>query len=541
MMRKLILLFFIFTCVQAQDYNLKDTLRGALSPERTWFDVNYYHLSIDIDIETKSISGFNDIAFTVLAGSSKMQLDLFENLNIDSVVYKEVLCNVTRQFDAFFVDLPFGLKVGEFKTIRVYYHGKPIAAKNAPWDGGFVWKKDSNGLPWIGVACQGLGASSWWPCKDHLSDEPDSMRITCSVPKEIQFVGNGNLENEFIIEDQRISTWKVSYPINTYNVTLNIADYSHLEDVYISNFDTLALDYYVLKGNEQKAEKQFQQVKPMLSIYEELFGAYPFWNDGYALVETPYLGMEHQSAIAYGNKYKPGYLGRYPGDMDFDFIVIHESGHEYWGNSISMNDIADMWIHESFCTYTEALYVEQLYGYNSMLEYLMYQKDFISGRSPILGVHGVNQKGNSTDMYYKGSWMLHSIRNTLNNDSLWFSIVKGIAHDFLIKNCDGTEIINYMCSASGIDLKPLFNQFLGYADLPVLSYKFKNKGGKLELYYKWEAAEVNFNMPIEISVGNSEKFRIFPNSNYQSLYLGNTDKKRVKFSEELFLFEKKED
>lgn len=540
-MRKLILLFFIFTCVQAQDYNLKDTLRGALSPERTWFDVNYYHLSIDIDIETKSISGFNDIAFTVLAGSSKMQLDLFENLNIDSVVYKEVLCNVTRQFDAFFVDLPFGLKVGEFKTIRVYYHGKPIAAKNAPWDGGFVWKKDSNGLPWIGVACQGLGASSWWPCKDHLSDEPDSMRITCSVPKEIQFVGNGNLENEFIIEDQRISTWKVSYPINTYNVTLNIADYSHLEDVYISNFDTLALDYYVLKGNEQKAEKQFQQVKPMLSIYEELFGAYPFWNDGYALVETPYLGMEHQSAIAYGNKYKPGYLGRYPGDMDFDFIVIHESGHEYWGNSISMNDIADMWIHESFCTYTEALYVEQLYGYNSMLEYLMYQKDFISGRSPILGVHGVNQKGNSTDMYYKGSWMLHSIRNTLNNDSLWFSIVKGIAHDFLIKNCDGTEIINYMCSASGIDLKPLFNQFLGYADLPVLSYKFKNKGGKLELYYKWEAAEVNFNMPIEISVGNSEKFRIFPNSNYQSLYLGNTDKKRVKFSEELFLFEKKED
>jgi len=194
MMRKLILLFFIFTCVQAQDYNLKDTLRGALSPERTWFDVNYYHLSIDIDIETKSISGFNDIAFTVLAGSSKMQLDLFENLNIDSVVYKEVLCNVTRQFDAFFVDLPFGLKVGEFKTIRVYYHGKPIAAKNAPWDGGFVWKKDSNGLPWIGVACQGLGASSWWPCKDHLSDEPDSMRITCSVPKEIQFVGNGNLE-----------------------------------------------------------------------------------------------------------------------------------------------------------------------------------------------------------------------------------------------------------------------------------------------------------------------------------------------------------
>ena len=540
-MRNLFFLFFVFTSVQAQDFSLRDTLRGSLSPERTWFDVNYYHLSIDLDVETKSISGFNDIGFTVLSDSSVMQLDLFENLSVDSVIYEGTLCDVSRKYDAFFVDLPFGLKVGDYKTLRVYYHGKPIAAKNAPWDGGFVWKNDPQGLPWIGVACQGLGASSWWPCKDHLSDEPDSMRITCSVPKEVQFVGNGNLESDFIYDDKRVSTWKVSYPINTYNVTLNIADYSHLEDVYISNSETLALDYYVLKGNEEKAIKQFAQVKPMLAVYEDLFGLYPFWNDGYALVETPYLGMEHQSAIAYGNKYKPGYLGRYPGEMDFDFIVIHESGHEYWGNSVSMNDVADMWIHESFCTYTEALYVEQLYGYNSMLEYLMYQKDFISGRSPILGVHGVNQKGNSTDMYYKGSWMLHSIRNTLNNDSLWFSIVKGIAHDFLIKNCDGTEIIDYMCNASGLDLKPIFQQFLVHANLPVLSYKFKNKRGKLELYYKWEAAEVNFNMPIEISVGNSEKFRIFPNSNYQSLYLGNTDKKRVKFSEELFLFEKKED
>ena len=540
-MRNLVFLFFVFTSVQAQDFSLRDTLRGALSPERTWFDVNYYHLSIDLEVETKSISGFNDIGFTVLSDSSVMQLDLFENLSVDSVIYEGTLCDVSRKYDAFFVDLPFGLKVGDHKTLRVYYHGKPIVAKNAPWDGGFVWKNDPQGLPWIGVACQGLGASSWWPCKDHLSDEPDSMRITCSVPKEVQFVGNGNLESDFIYDDKRVSTWKVSYPINTYNVTLNIADYSHLEDVYISNSETLALDYYVLKGNEKKAIKQFAQVKPMLAVYEDLFGLYPFWNDGYALVETPYLGMEHQSAIAYGNKYKSGYLGRYPGEMDFDFIVIHESGHEYWGNSVSMNDVADMWIHESFCTYTEALYVEQVYGYNSMLEYMLYQKDFISGRSPILGVHGVNNKGNSTDMYYKGSWMLHSIRNKLNNDSLWFSIVKDIAQDFELKNCDGTEIIEHMCSKSGLDLKPIFQQFLVHANLPVLSYKFKNKRGKLELYYKWEAAEVNFNMPIEISVGNTEKFRIFPNSNYQSVHLGNTDKKRVKFSEELFLFEKKED
>ena len=433
-MHRLVIFFIALSTLHAQDFTQKDSLRGALSPERSWFDVNYYNLDIEIDIESKSISGFNDIAFTVLADSSKMQLDLFENLSIDSVVYNGTLCEISRSFDAFFINFPLEFTVGATENVRVYYHGKPIAAKNAPWDGGFVWKKDKQGLPWIGVACQGLGASAWWPCKDHLSDEPDSMRITCSVPKEVRFIGNGNLEADSMVEDKRVSTWKVSYPINTYNVTLNIADYSHLEDAYISNSDTLALDYYVLKGNEEKAIKQFAQVKPMLAVYEELFGAYPFWNDGYALVESPYLGMEHQSAIAYGNKYKPGYLGRYPGDMDFDFIVIHESGHESWGNSVSMNDLSDMWIHESFCTYTEALYVEQIYGYTSMLEYLLYQKDFISARSPILGVHGVNNKGNSTDMYYKGSWMLHSIRNILNNDSLWFSIVKDIANDFALKN-----------------------------------------------------------------------------------------------------------
>jgi len=540
-MHRLVIFFIALSTLHAQDFTQKDSLRGALSPERSWFDVNYYNLDIEIDIESKSISGFNDIAFTVLADSSKMQLDLFESLSIDSVVYNGTLCEISRSFDAFFINFPLEFTVGATENVRVYYHGKPIAAKNAPWDGGFVWKKDKQGLPWIGVACQGLGASAWWPCKDHLSDEPDSMRITCSVPKEVRFIGNGNLEADSMVEDKRVSTWKVSYPINTYNVTLNIADYSHLEDAYISNSDTLALDYYVLKGNEEKAIKQFGQVKPMLAVYEELFGAYPFWNDGYALVESPYLGMEHQSAIAYGNKYKPGYLGRYPGDMDFDFIVIHESGHEYWGNSVSMNDLSDMWIHESFCTYTEALYVEQIYGYTSMLEYLLYQKDFISARSPILGVHGVNNKGNSTDMYYKGSWMLHSIRNTLNNDSLWFSIVKDIANDFALKNCDGAEIIDYMCAKSGFDLKRIFQQFLAHGALPILTYKFKNKRGKLEFYYKWNAADDNFNMPIEISVGNTEKFRIFPNSNYQCLYLGNTDEKDVKFSEELFLFEKKED
>ena len=349
------------------------------------------------------------------------------------------------------------------------------------------------------------------------------------------------METDFNEAGKRVSTWKVSYPINTYNVTLNIANYSHLQDEYISNLDTLSLDYYVLKRNEEKAEQHFKQVKPMLGIYEELFGTYPFWNDGYALVETPYLGMEHQSAIAYGNKYKPGYLGRYPGDMDFDFIVIHESGHEYWGNSVSMNDLADMWIHESFCTYTEALYVEKLYGYDSMLEYLVYQRGFIDGRSPVLGYRDVNNRGNHTDMYYKGSWMLHSIRNTISNDSLWFSIIKGLAQDFAMHNCDGIDVIDYICDRSGKDLRAIFNQYLAQADSPVLKYKFKKKRGLLYLFYKWESATSGFDMPIHISVTDVEEFRVFPNSKYQVLEIGNVPEKQVKFLDELFLYEKKRD
>ena len=541
MNRIIALTLLISTQVIAQTFTQKDTLRGSLSEERTWFDITYYHLNLEVNPELKSILGYNDIAFSVLNRSRTMQLDLFENLIIDSIVLNHQICEYYRLYDAFFVNIPQVLPVGSNQMIRVYYHGIPTKAKNAPWDGGFVWKKDKSGLPWIGVACQGLGASCWWPCKDHLSDEPDSMRVTCTVPNELRFVGNGNLESETMNENTRTSTWKVSYPINTYNISLNIANYSHLHDVYISNVDTLSLDYYVLKGNEQKATNQFEQVKPMLAVYENLFGPYPFWNDGYALVETPYLGMEHQSAIAYGNKYKPGYLGRYPGEMDFDFIIIHESGHEYWGNSVSMNDVADMWIHESFCTYSEALYVEKIYGYDSMLDYLLYQKDFINSNSPILGVHGVNCKGNSTDMYYKGSWMLHSIRNTINDDPLWFAIVKELAAKFEITNCDGKEVIDFICEKSGLDLSAIFNEFLNNAHSPVLKYRFEIENANLQLYYKWETDDKAFNMPVEIYLANTDKIRIFPNVNEQQINLGNNTKKSVQFSNELFLFEKNED
>tara|TARA_B110000444_G_scaffold132958_1_gene124939 strand:+ start:1308 stop:2930 length:1623 start_codon:yes stop_codon:yes gene_type:complete len=540
-MRNLAFFLVISLPVLSQNFTEKDSLRGNLFPERIWFDINYYDLYLDVDPNSKSIAGHNDIFFKVLKKSKIMQLDMFDNMCIDSVIYRDRICRVERKYNAFFIDFPHILNPGDFEQIRVYYHGKPLEAKNAPWDGGFVWKEDALGLPWIGVACQELGASSWWPCKDHLSDEPDSMRITCSVPSEVQFIGNGNIENDTIDSGKRISTWKVSYPINPYNITLNIANYSHLHDEYISKKGSLSLDYYVLKGNEEMAQKQFKQVAPMLAVYEQLFGPYPFWNDGYALVETPYLGMEHQSAIGYGNKYMPGYLGRYPGEMDFDFIVIHESGHEYWGNSVSMNDISDMWIHESFCTYTEALYVEKIYGYEQMLNYLMYQRDFISGSSPIMGHRNVNDKGNSIDMYYKGSWMLHSIRNTLANDSLWFSILKEISLEFSLRNCDGSDIIRLICLRSGEDLAPIFEQYLNFSDLPVLQYTLNMKKTGYTLNYKWSSDVREFNMPIDIRLSNKVVLRLFPSNKYQGIPLDIDHPKEVQFINKHFLYEKKQE
>tara|TARA_Y100000385_G_scaffold283902_1_gene340934 strand:- start:1031 stop:2656 length:1626 start_codon:yes stop_codon:yes gene_type:complete len=534
-------ILFFFQPVQGQIFTEKDSLRGNLSPERTWFDINYYHLNLEVYPNTRSIAGYNDVLFTVLEKSKMMQLDMFENMLIDSILYYGHICQFERKYDAFFINFPFVLVPGDLKQIRIYYHGQPIEAKNPPWDGGFVWKEDTRDLPWIGVACQGLGASSWWPCKDHLSDEPDSMRITCSVPSEVQFIGNGNRENDTIISGKRISTWKVSYPINPYNVSINIANYSHLHDEYTGEKGSLSLDYYIMKGNEEKAQKQFKQVAPMLAIYEDLFGPYPFWNDGYALVETPYLGMEHQSAIAYGNKFMPGYLGSFPGEMDFDFIVIHESGHEYWGNSVSMNDISDMWIHESFCTYSEALYVEKIYGHEQMLNYLMYQKDFISGSSPITGHRNVNDKGNPIDMYYKGSWMLHSIRNTLANDSLWFSILKGISLEFALKNCDGEEIISFVNERAGMDFRPLFDQYLNYSTLPVLKYRLLKQNSHYILDYKWSSDVKGFNMPIDICLFNQQVLRLCPSNKYQSISLEISHSEELQFIDNNFLYEKNQE
>jgi aminopeptidase N len=528
-----------------QDFNRSDSLRGNLSSFRSCYDVNYYDLNIVIDDKNKKISNsFNIIHFTALDNFQSLQIDLFSNLNILGIEFENTLLSFTRDYNAVFIDFPRVILNDEILSFTVYYNGEPREAVNPPWDGGFSWENDSNSLPWIGVSCQGLGASSWWPCKDHQSDEPDSMKITCSVRKPLKVISNGNLINDTVVYNKDLnslttkSSWFVSYPINSYNVTLCIGDYTHFNDIYVNQKDTLDLDYYVLSYNKKKAMEHFNQVKPMLACFEKYFGPYPFWSDGYALVETPYLGMEHQSAIAYGNNFLPGYNGntKFTAGFDFDYIIIHETGHEWWGNSITTNDIADMWIHEGFCTYSEVLYVECIYGYNAMLEYVNNQKKSVRNDKPIVGPYNVNTRG-SNDMYQKASLMLHTLRSVIDNDSLWFALIEGISYEFKHKTIDGVDVINYINLMIKRDLSTFFNQYLYNKNLPVLEYKIQSNGTDYSLMYRWDAIN-DFKMRIQVNNGNNNIW-ITPNDSWKELSLELIDIKDFSIRKDLFFIETK--
>jgi aminopeptidase N len=480
-----------------------DSLRGMLTPQRTCYDVTYYDLNLDIDVENQSISGYNRIFFDAVSDFNVMQIDLSSQLNIAYIVDRENnSLRFKRDGNAVFITMNTQINNGERTFISVHYSGKPPVGKLLPWDGGFKWTKDDDDRPWAAVACQGTGASLWWPCKEHQSDEPDSMAINITVPAPLMDVSNGRLRavND-VSNGKKQYCWFVSYPINNYNVTVNVGMFTHFSDVYVSGKDTLALDYYVKPYNLEKAKKQFEQVKPMLHCFENFFGRYPFWRDGYKLVETPYLGMEHQSCIAYGNKYKNGYLGMdFSGiGVEFDYIIIHETAHEWWGNSITTKDIADMWVHEGFGSYAEVLYVECLYGKQRGNDYVNAQKKKVSNDKPIIGHYNVNEEG-SGDMYPKGSLMLHTIRNYMHNDSLWFSIIKGLQQKFAYKTVTTQQIENYISENSKIDLSPIFNQYLRQAAIPVLEYKITGTN-PLTLKCRWKADEKNFNLPVWVGSG----------------------------------------
>ncbi len=501
----------------SREYTRADSLRGALRPERTCYDVTYYDLKVKIDTVNRSITGSNTIRFKVVANFTTLQIDLYENMKIINITMGGQELRYRREFNAVFVEMPNELPKGETNSIIINYYGSPIIAKRPPWDGGFTWTHDNNGKLWVAVSCEGMGASLWWPCKDYLGDEPDSMRISCTIPNGLRCVSNGQEEPETKHADSTTTFhWYVSYPINNYNATLNIGDYVHWHDFYIAqDGDTLSLDYYVLPYNVEKAQKQFAQVKPMLTCYEKYLGKYPFWRDGYALVETPYLGMEHQSAIAYGNQYKTGYAGidfsRI--GLDFDYIIIHESAHEWWGNSVSCRDLADMWIHESFATYTESIYVECMYGNAMAMRYINAKKPSVGNKSPIVGKYEVNEEGDG-DMYNKGMLFLNTLRHVVNNDTLWWSLIKGMCDTtFKMKNIGYQDVVNYFNTKTGMHLSPVFEQYLRYSHLPVFEYQLiKTKGKWYQLRYRWNTDAKDFKMPVFITV-TADKYHPISASN----------------------------
>lgn len=529
----------------SQTFTKRDSLQGGLPFERTCFDVQKYVIDIAVDVENKSISGLTTISFEVVENTKRIQLDLFENMKIDSIVNlsetdsKLSFNKLTyqREYDAVFVNFEQELKKGEETDIFFYYSGKPQEAKNAPWDGGFVWKKDSNGKPFVGVAVQGTGASLWYPCKDSQSDEPDNgVSVFITVQKDLVAVSNGRYFTDLIQKDDfRQWIWEVNNPINSYNVTLNIGDYVHFSDT----LDDLDIDYWVLRENEEKAKKHFQDdVKPMLECFQEKFGAYPFVEDGYKLVETPYLGMEHQSAVAYGNRYKKGYLGN---DISgsgmgilFDFIIVHETGHEWFGNSITSKDIADMWIHESFTTYSEAVYVECRWGYEKAMQYINGQSRMVENQKPIVGQFGVNFKPKSSDMYYKGALMLNTIRHIINNDEKWWQLILDYSNHFKHRIIEAKDVINFFTKESGINLKPVFEQYLYHSNLPELQIETTKKG----FNYYWKTDVENFEMPVEVEI-NGQNIRLNPTSKPQFYKTKKKKENSVKVNDKKFFITEK--
>lgn len=496
-------------------FTRQDSLRGSITPERSWWDLTYYHLNVTVNPDKKFIKGKNTVQYKVLKPYQVLQIDLQPPLKITKATQNNKELKVISEGNAHFIQLQSPQKKGTVNSVDVYYEGKPKEAIRAPWDGGFSWKKDSNGNHFVATSCQGLGASVWWPNKDHMYDEVDSMAISVRVPKNLMDVSNGRLRNiEKHNDDTTTYHWFVDNPINNYGVNVNIGDYVHFSEKYQGEGGALDMNYYVLRDNLKKAKKQFKDAPKMMKAFEHWFGKYPFYEDGFKLVEVPYLGMEHQSSVTYGNQYKNGYLGRDLSGtgwgLKFDFIIIHEAGHEWFANNITNVDIADMWIHESFTAYSENLFLDYYYGKKASAEYVIGTRSSIQNDIPIIGNYNVNDEG-SGDMYYKGANMLHTIRQLVNNDEKWRQILRGLNADFYHKTVTTQEIEKYMIEKSGIDLSKVFDQYLRTVKIPELEYTIENN----TLKYRWNNVVGGFNMPIKVTVDGKDEL-LKPSDNWQT-------------------------
>lgn len=513
------LFFLLFLSINfvsiAQEFSRADTLRGSITPERAWWNVTHYDLKVSVNPSEKSIEGSNTITYEVLERNNIMQIDLQAPMKIDKILQNNEEISFTSEGNAHFLKLKKKQKKGKQNKITIYFSGKPTVARRAPWDGGFTWTKDSNGNDFIATANQGIGASVWWPLKDHPSEEPDNgMTISVTAPKHLMDVSNGRLIK--VIENDATKTWvwEVVNPINAYGVNINIGDYVHWSEKYQGLNGTLDMDYYVLRENEEKAKEQFKQAPMMMEAFEHWFGPYPFYEDGYKLVEAPYLGMEHQSSVTYGNQFENGYLGRDLSrsgwGMKFDFIIIHESGHEWFANNITNNDVADMWVHEGFTCYSENIYLDYHFGKKASSEYVVGLRRSILNDIPIIGNYNVSHSG-SSDKYYKGANMLHTIRQLIDNDEKWRQILIGLNKDFYHQTVSSKQVEDYIMQKSGLDLNVFFNQYLRTTMIPKVEYKVEDN----KLKFRYTDILKNFKMPV-IAIINGKEEWIEPTSEWKT-------------------------
>ena len=505
----------------AQDttrYTHADTLRGSNGPARAWWDVAFYDLHVRVNLTDSSIVGWNGITYRVLRPAQEMQIDLQVPLEVDSIVQDHKKLAYRRDGNACFVTLKARQQANALRTVTVWYHGKPRIGRRLPWDGGFTFPVDSLGNSWIATANEGLGASAWWPNKDYLGDEPDSQRIAITVPDPLIDVSNGRLRSATRNGDGTTTyEWFVTSPINNYDVAINAGRYAHYSDTLDGEAGRLTLDFWPLAYHLEAARRQFQQVLPMLKCFEHWFGPYPWYADGYKLVETPHLGMEHQSGIAYGNHFLNGYLGhdlsRTGLGLQWDFIIVHESAHEWFGNSISAEDHADMWVHESFANYAEGLYTECLLGKTAGAAYMIGARQGVRNDRPVIPpAYGVNAQG-SGDMYPKGGNMLHTIRAIIDDDARWRGILRGLNQRFRHQTVTGQQIRDYISHEAGLDLNTVFVQYLNTTHVPTLEYRVHE--GLLS--YRWADVVPGFNMPVRVNVPGLGTRVLHPTDAWQTL------------------------
>jgi len=511
----------LFAQTEEKPPTRQEILRGSVTPEREWWDLQHYDLSVQFFPETKTIKGSNVISFKTIKSDYVMQIDLQEPLAITKVTRKNTDLKFNREGNAYFIYLDEELPKDIEASITVYWEGRPTESRNPPWSGGITWGRDDLGEHFITTTCQGIGASIWWANKDHGYDEPDKgMNINITVPENLTAVSNGRLKkiDANIAEKTKTFRWQVVNPVNNYGVNANIGNYVNWEEKYQGEGGTLDVNYWVLAHQKEVAVKQFKEVPRMLKAFEHWFGKYPFYEDGFKLVSVSYAGMEHQSSVTYGNWFRNGYRGRDVSGtgigFKFDFIIVHEAGHEWFGNNISMKDAADMWIHEGFTNYTENLFVEYWFGKKDGEDYVVGSRLNIQNKSQIIGTYDTNRSG-SGDMYYKGGNMLHTIRQIINNDEKWRSILRGLNKDFWHQTVTTAQIESYISQKSGIDLSKVFDQYLRNTQIPVLQYK---TDGKI-LSFKYDKTVKGFAMPLRVNL-NGKEVAITPTEELQTFTFG---------------------